>query len=317
MPGMLTTTFSSTSTYFLSLKSKDAHIGIGKETQKTLSYQVCMGKEKDYWISIPFKTQNIQVLFFPSGFRVFDFVGVLLLGTAAHFHSFDAIFGEFEQESHTPQNRLYMGCAKAQPCLSTGSLSDRSFPCLRPCLCKGGDGAQLPAAVYGCDSMLRPDLLLLSQTMLSTMWSLLLVLLWQPLCLGAPLGPFAETQPVLRKTPHPLQPSSLWSPNLRPPYPTNTWWIDAVLGDGSTGITPEPYTVWLQQDGVMVALNRKEVAPNTMYILKVCMVSLVMVVGVEKAVVPVRALFGGAGGWCREVDFLSLQWRRLHVHGVG
>eukprot|EP01137_Pigoraptor_chileana_P028599 Opistho-2@12720 len=51
--------------------------------------------------------------------------------------------------------------------------------------------------------------------------------------------------------PHSLSPTSLWG-SIKGPYPTNTWWQNLVLGDGTFTIAPFPYQMQSKPNGLVI-----------------------------------------------------------------
>eukprot|EP01136_Pigoraptor_vietnamica_P014022 Opistho-1_new@55694 len=67
-----------------------------------------------------------------------------------------------------------------------------------------------------------------------------------------PFGPSAASNFAVRG-PHSLSPTSLWG-TIKGPYPTNTWWQNLVLGDGTLTIAPLPYQLQSQPNGLVVCM---------------------------------------------------------------
>jgi len=84
-------------------------------------------------------------------------------------------------------------------------------------------------------------------------------------CEARPLGPFSTAPPPFPKAKHPLVPSDLFGGGLSAPYPTNAWWQDTVLEDGTGPITPEPYQLQFHPNGLVAALSPKVVSPDSLY----------------------------------------------------
>ncbi|KAJ1657940.1 hypothetical protein IWQ61_002740 [Dispira simplex] len=65
--------------------------------------------------------------------------------------------------------------------------------------------------------------------------------------------PSAEQTVVMasafREQTHQLVPTSLWG-SIKRPYPTNTWWLNLVLGNGNGPISPYPYVVTANDTGM-------------------------------------------------------------------
>ena len=86
--------------------------------------------------------------------------------------------------------------------------------------------------------------------------------------------PLSNQAPPFTPVPHPKQPNSLWGTNVAP-FPTNSWWENAVLDFGNNTVAPLPYTVKFQDDGLHVTLPEKVGTVN------ICFVSLPYLTGLN------------------------------------
>jgi endo-1,3(4)-beta-glucanase len=71
-----------------------------------------------------------------------------------------------------------------------------------------------------------------------------------PWTMGAP---FSTEEPGYPAVTHPLAPSPTWGATSFP-YPTNTFWMELVLGSGQNGVSLLPYVVKAQSTGLEVSL---------------------------------------------------------------
>lgn len=72
----------------------------------------------------------------------------------------------------------------------------------------------------------------------------------------------SKTEPGYPKQSHPLKPSAQWSSNLTGPKPTNAFWMNLVLGNGTQRINVLPYQVKALSNGLSVSSPPLTVAEN-------------------------------------------------------
>eukprot|EP00667_Euglena_gracilis_P003406 EG_transcript_3416 len=97
---------------------------------------------------------------------------------------------------------------------------------------------------------------------------LVLLLLWATSCSSESLHPFSTKEPTWPHTEHKLKPSQFWGPDIKAPYPTNAWWQDVVLETGRNPVFNRPYSLTFHDNGPLVGMPRKYVAPNGHFISK-------------------------------------------------
>lgn len=79
-------------------------------------------------------------------------------------------------------------------------------------------------------------------------------------------APFSKDAPVFASATHPLAPTALWGAQMSP-RPTNAFWMDAVLDNGTNSINVLPYVVRTLPQGLQFSLPSKVV--DTKFILSV------------------------------------------------